>query len=281
MPAILAVSEFQILHICNILGIQSVMKKPIIRIIHHMARTGGTVISKCLASMDEVILLSEIHPLGIKKFNPVSQAHEWYDLFSEQEMQDILAAALEFSDMVRIINDRVDKHGKKLVLRDWSHLDFTAVPFLPKASYRLQLYDSLVPEFDIFCIATTRHPIDQWLSLDNLAIMNGKINLQQYLYGFLKFAEKAKQIGFIRYEDFIRQPDETLRRVTGSLQISFDAGYKDKWMHYTNVTGDTANKQQEIKPQKKPQLKRNVLKKFEKSKDYWAALDILGYEHYS
>ena len=38
--------------------------KPGIRILHHMARSGGTIISRCLGCMKDVILLSEIHPLG-------------------------------------------------------------------------------------------------------------------------------------------------------------------------------------------------------------------------
>jgi hypothetical protein len=261
--------------------IQPVMKKPTIRIIHHMARTGGTVICKCLASMDEVILLSEIHPLGIKKFNPVDQAVQWFQLFSEQEMKNIFTESLTFNEIIRLINERSEQLGKKLVLRDWSHLDFTAVPFLPKASYRLLLFETLAADFDIIRIATTRHPIDQWLSLNRLAVMSGKITLQQYLHGYLRFAENAKQIGFIRYEDFTRRPDETLRQITGSLDISFDAGYKDKWLHCANITGDTGNRQQEIKPKERPPLKRNFLKKFEKNNDYRAALDILGYEHYS
>ena len=77
------------------------MKKPNIRIIHHMARTGGTVISKCLASMDEVILLSEIHPLGAKEFNPVSQAVQWFQLFSEQEEKNTFTAPLAFNEVIR------------------------------------------------------------------------------------------------------------------------------------------------------------------------------------
>jgi hypothetical protein len=231
--------------------------------------------------MDEVVLLSEIHPLGTEKINPVSQAVEWYQLFSEQEMQDIFTASYSFHEVVSLINERVEQLGKKLVLRDWSHLDYTAVPFLPKASYRLMLYDTLAPSFEIIRIATTRHPIYQWLSLDGLAVMNGIISVEQYLHGYLRFAEAAKEIGFIRYEDFTRQPDDILRQITNSLQVDFDPGYKNKWMDYNKITGDTLSKQQEIKPKEKPQLKRTFLKKFEKNKEYWAALDILGYEHYS
>ncbi|EMI22529.1 hypothetical protein RMSM_00554 [Rhodopirellula maiorica SM1] len=34
-------------------------------LLHHLARTGGTLFSRCLAAMDSVYLLSEINPLGV------------------------------------------------------------------------------------------------------------------------------------------------------------------------------------------------------------------------
>ena len=39
-----------------------------------MARSGGTIICRCLASMERIVLLSEIHPLGARMFNPLDQA---------------------------------------------------------------------------------------------------------------------------------------------------------------------------------------------------------------
>ncbi len=256
------------------------MQKPTIRLIHHMARTGGTVIAKCLGCMDEVILLSEIHPLGTKQFNPVLQAANWHQLFSEQEIKDIFSKPKPFNDAIGLINDKVGKQGKKLLLRDWSHLDFTAVPYLQKPSFRLLLYETMAQDFDIIRMATTRHPIDQWLSLNRLAVINGKISVEQYLYGYLRFAEQAKEIGFIRYEDFTRQPDETLKQITNTLQLSFDPEYKNKWMHYHNITGDPGNTWQEIRPRSRPQLDQEFLQRFADNNDYRSALQILGYEHY-
>ena len=40
------------------------MAKPIIRIIHNLARSGGTPICKCLGCMSDIVLLSEIEPNG-------------------------------------------------------------------------------------------------------------------------------------------------------------------------------------------------------------------------
>jgi len=256
------------------------MEKSMIRVIHHMARTGGTVICKCLACMQDIVLLSEIHPLGTWQFNPVKQAQQWFQLFSEQELEKYSSQPISFNSSIRLINDKVEQQGKKLVLRDWSHLDFTAVPFLPQPSYRLQLYDSLVQDFDVVRIATTRHPIDQWLSMDRFASIHGRLLLEQYLEDYLRFAQAAKEIGFVRYEDFTRQPDEVLAQITDALQLQYDPDYKSKWMQYSKITGDQKNKWQEIKPRSRPLLEKALLEKFIANKYYWSALKILGYEHY-
>ncbi len=44
---------------------------PVVRLVHHLARSGGTLISRCLGCMSGVLLLSEIHPLGTRHFNPL------------------------------------------------------------------------------------------------------------------------------------------------------------------------------------------------------------------
>ena len=66
-----------------------VTNKPVLRVLHHMARRGSTVISRCLGSMDDVVLLSEIHPYGCSVHNPVLQATEWFQMFTENELQEV------------------------------------------------------------------------------------------------------------------------------------------------------------------------------------------------
>ena len=36
----------------------------ILRLVHNLPKTGGTIISKCLGAQKNVVLLSEIHPRG-------------------------------------------------------------------------------------------------------------------------------------------------------------------------------------------------------------------------
>ena len=256
------------------------MAKPILRIIHHMARTGGTIICKCLGCMEQVVLLSEIHPLGTNYFNPITQAAQWFGLFDDLELKEFYSTLIPFNNAMRLINDKVKLQDKKLVLRDWSHLDYMAVPFLPEANFRPMLYEILAEDFNIIHIATTRHPISQLLSMYRLALFKDNLNVEQYMHGYLKFAQAAKEIGFVRYEDFTYQPDEMLKQMTTALQLQYDPDYKNKWMYYRNITGDSDNQLQQIKPLKMPILESSLRKKFIGNKDYWSALNILGYKHY-
>ncbi len=255
--------------------------KPKVRVVHHMARTGGTLISKCLASMDGVLLLSEIHPRGIGHFNPLDQAQGWFRLFSNEDVRRIQASPLSFPQAIDLIRCRADERGQALVIRDWTHLDFTAVPFLSQRSYRLTTAEILRREFDVVHTATVRHPIDQWLSLRRLAVMADKIELEEFLRDYRRFAETSREIGFIRYEDFTRDPDGTLETLCQRLELPFDPRYRERWKGYRYVTGDVGPNLpvRDIAPAARRAIEPGLLERFKANDDYRAALEILGYEH--
>ncbi len=255
--------------------------KPKIRVLHHMARTGGTVICKCLASMDAVMLLSEIHPRGVTQFNPLNQAVEWFSLLSGENLKQLQGKPLNFAQTIDLIRRGADERGKELVIRDWTHLDFTAVPFLPERSYRLTTAEELRADFDVIHTASVRHPIDQWLSLSRLAVMAGKLELEDFLRDCRRFAEAAREIGFVRYEDFTRDPDTALQDLCRSLDLPFDPGYRERWKEYRNITGDVSPNvtARDIAPGKRRPMEPGLFEKFAANEDYRATIEILGYEH--
>lgn len=95
-------------------------RRPVLRLLHHLARTGGTTISKCLAVMPGVALLSEIHPLGLEKISALHQAMGWFGLVDPQEIEQ-LGARPDFAASIRLIAERASARGLRLVIRDWSH----------------------------------------------------------------------------------------------------------------------------------------------------------------
>jgi hypothetical protein len=215
--------------------------KPVLRLIHHMARSGGTVISRCLGCMSGVILLSEIHPLGIRQFNPLAQAQRWFGLLSSHDLAALAARGqIGFADAIGLIHRRAEECNQRLVVRDWSHLDFTGVPFVARPAYRLLLAEACGKQFDLRQVCTVRHPLDQWLSLARLAILQGKLTLADFLAGYRRFAETASEIGFFRYEDFTAEPAPVMKAICKRLELKFDAGFRGRWHEYALVTGDMA-----------------------------------------
>lgn len=211
--------------------------RPVIRLIHHMARSGGTVICRCLASMDEVVLLSEIHPNGTEMFNPLQQAAEWHGLMNREDARAFARKPPDFLEAIGRIEQRCREAGKILVIRDWSHLDYTGVPFA-SPSYRPMLAETLAPHFRLRRVSTVRHPVDQWLSITRHPRFRASLRADTYVEGCLAFAREAVRTGFSRYEDFTAAPDAVLVSLCAALGLPFDEGYRDRWRDWSRITGD-------------------------------------------
>lgn len=259
-----------------------------IRLLHQMARSGGTIMGRCLGCMDNIWLLSEVHPRaerlrlgGHPIFSALRQAHDWHQVFSAEEASQLARAKVPYPDLIRLIDEEARLSGRTLVLRDWSHLDFTGVPFAHDVPYRSLHAELLAQNFRIAQFATVRHPVDQWLSLKRLPIISGKLSLEAFLAGYRHFAEFARDVGFVRYEDFVRDPTETMRAVCEALDLPFDSAFLSKWQKYDKITGDTSAAKRDnntnIKRRARAPISSNELAAFERNPDYHLSLELLGY----
>lgn len=237
------------------------------------------MISRCLASMNGVVLLSEIHPLGVRMFDPLQQAHSWYGLVTEDDLQRLQGQRIAFADAIGLIARRCAEQGRLLVLRDWSHLDYTGIPYAAPV-YRCRLAESLQDGFDLVRTSTVRHPLDQWLSLSTKPALRGRLDPARYLEGVERFAEDAVSVGFARYEDFTRAPDDTLRAICAALELPFDPGYRDRWAGYANVTGDVMPGRggAEIRPLPRQPVDPEERRAFCALPAYARILERLGYD---
>lgn len=261
--------------------------KPRLRIVHNLARSGSTLMCKCLGCMDGVALLSEIHPAAGHLFNPLQQAQEWFGLLTQADRAALAAAGgrIGFADAIALIARRCGEQGRHLVLRDWAHLDFTGVPFLDRPGYRLSLYEGLKGGFDILRVATVRHPIDQWLSLGQLALFqapmaDGRLTVEGFLDGYLRFARLGAEFGFVRYEDFTRNPNGVMADLCSRLDVPFDPAFIDRWHRYTTITGDVRGTRggTRIKPLTRRADDPALLERFRACPAHGEALALLGYD---
>jgi hypothetical protein len=227
-------------------------------------------------------LLSEIHPRGIDKFNPLQQAHEWFNLLSTKDLNQFALPGqiVSFMDAIHLIQQRSQEQDYDLIIRDWAHLDFFGVPWTNNLSYRLDTAETLAPDFHLIQSAIVRHPIDQWLSMNRLPLLEGKLTLEGFLKGYLEFAKNASEIGFIRYEDFTENPDHQLQSLCQKLDLTFDVGYKDRWQDYKKITGETSSRG-EIEPQPRRSIEPETLQKIQNNDCYQKSIEILGYSDIS
>lgn len=253
------------------------MTRPVLRIFHGLARSGGTLVSRCIGCMQGVALLSEIHPWGTAQFNPVDQARAWYGIWLPRSLD---GHGKSFVPSIVEIEKKCSDRNLQLVIRDWAHLDFMGVPFVASPPGRSVLADQLAGPFDLRQIALVRHPVGQWLSLRQLALVHEKLDLASFLRGYRAYAEWCRPAGFVRYEGFTRDPTGQMKIICERLNLEFDPGFMDRWAEYRNVTGDVAScatANAAIRPPPRPHVDAALLDAFRQNDDYRAALAALGY----
>jgi hypothetical protein len=282
--------------------------KPTIRLIHHLPRAGGTAICKCLGAMNDVTLLSEIHPINqghratvlshrgkiptvsllepgdrplsaeTFTFHQLYQACYWFRLVRPHELA-ALSRDLDVVGVVSLIAQRASERADVLVIREWSYVDFWAKPFVPEPTFRLTLSELLGERFDLKQAFTVRHPLDQWLSWCSFDSERRVLDLDTFMLGCRRFAEIAARHRFHRYEDFTMRPSHVLAQICEDLDVPYDEGYVYRWFNYRTITGDIESTRgaDKIVPLERRPVDPTVLEAVSNNSDYQATLALLGY----
>jgi len=215
-------------------------KQPTIRIIHHLACSGGTLFSKCISAMPNVYLLSEVHPytdLAMGKGKPKYAPSDITSLtkYANVPKQKELAGNL-FKQSIDTVYQHIEKQGGILVLRDHTHADYSTEEPLPEKSTLLSLLED---DYEIKSVLTLRDPIDSYASL----VKNGWVHFEpktfdEYCRRLLVLIDQFKPEQIFKYEDFLKSPQEQMKRITAALELPFDETFEDVFGMF-KVTGDS------------------------------------------
>lgn len=134
--------------------------KPILRIIHHFACSGGSLISKCLAAQPNVFLLSELHPTTQIGINPNKATYTPRDIITQAiygrlPNTEPLAEQLFIKGIIET-EKHTREHGGHLVIRAHTHADYCTDRPMPEVDTLTRL---LTPYFDIKHLVNVRNPI--------------------------------------------------------------------------------------------------------------------------
>ena len=263
------------------------MTQASVAVVHQMARTGGTLVNRCLGSMRDVLVLSEVHPLD-PQCKITRQAAHWFQLLGEDDKpwlrglsaRDPLAA---FAEIVECLVARCTKQGRHLVLRDWSHLDFLGVPFVHQPPMQLLTERALRERCDLRQAFVVRHPLDQYASCAARPGMAPYLTPRRFVDAYRAFAQVAADREFQRYENLVADPDEELGVLCRRLRIPLDPSYRERWQAYDKLTGDSAGPsrgfaQEGIAALPPRLLDEGVLAALRGEPGYAESLELLGYE---
>ncbi|MDF4748729.1 sulfotransferase family protein [Vibrio parahaemolyticus] len=223
-------------HICD----KHKQKKPTIRIIHHLACSGGTLISKCISAMPNVYLLSEVHPftdLAIGKGKPKYAPSDISSLakYAGIPKQKDLAARI-FKKSIDDVYQHVESMGGILVLRDHTHADFNTGQSIPKKSSIVELLEE---DYNIQSVLTIRNPIDSYSSL----VKNNWVHFEpqtfdEYCKRLLLLIDRFESIRIFKYEDFLEYPCVQMQAMAKQLELPYSDEFEDIFSVF-KVTGDS------------------------------------------
>ena len=254
-----------------------------LRLIHQLARSGGTLVNRLLLAQG-VAVLSEVHPLGWANLDPLAQARDWFGLIGADDLHG--HDGLPHAEAIALIAEKARRRRQKLAIRDWSHLDFMPIGLGVKPARRSAQAEMLAGRFDVIRAATVRHPLDQWLSLAAMLAAEGRpprqAELEHWLDGMAGFAAMAAQIGFVRYEDIAADPATGMEDLCRRLDLAFDAGRLEDWRETTHFsTGGVPGRaafSPEIERLEPRPATPHLLYRLNRDRRYRSALDLLGYE---
>jgi hypothetical protein len=176
-----------------------------------------------------------------------------------------------------LVEERTRSNERHLLIREFSHADFLRTP-RTQPVFHSRMVDELGELYALRRSAVVRHPLDQWRSMQDYPASRGRCTLADYLYGHRRFAEMAVEVGFVRYEDFCRDPAATLQLLCSNLAVPFDASFSERWMHYDRLTGDVSRPPAlPIRARKRPPPPDRLMEALLQSADYRASLTLLGY----
>lgn len=203
------------------------VQPPLLRSVHHLACTGGTLISKVIASLPGVTLLSEVNPgnrnsAGFHPSDPLLLLEQSTQPLPPEEIRTAFLA--DIAQAVRICTAA----DRELVLRDHTHSDFCR----GKKPLRSGLLLSwLQPHYRFRSLLTLRHPLDSWLGLVHAGwhTQFEPATLAEYCRRQQALLDATEGMPSLTYETFCADPLAELEWLCDVLLLPFDAGALERF----------------------------------------------------
>lgn len=253
-------------------------KRPKLRMIHHMACTGGTLISRGLQAQPNAVVLSEVDPLSSIQIrtqrsrfaptDPILLARAGLGSIGNDVAVEMFRASVE------VLRARLDRQGRRLVLRSHPHSHFCTDANWDERPTVSEMFEG---ELDILSVLTVRHPLDSWLALDHNEWRHFQpFSLEEYARRYLAFLDRHAELPLFRYEAFVSDPDSEMRRLCDALDMQFNSDWQSL-ISIINLSGDSGRRSDQISPRARRDVTGAVKREAAESQTFLELCDRLNY----
>lgn len=258
---------------------QALEREPV-RLLHHFACTGGTLLSKCVAAMPNVQLLSEVNPLSTLNDLPGKPGFAPTDMIRQMRQstrgvdRDLIIGM--FQDNLELIHDASVKQGYRLVLRDHAHSHYCNGADVARGP---RLAEIVAQRHEVLSAVTVRHPVESFLSLKsqgwNSHFQPGTFD--EYCRRYVRFLRDHSGVPVIRYEDFLASPPSVMETLCDCLALPFSDQFEVLFGVFA-LTGDSGRARDRLEPRDRRDVDHATAAEIAASTHYPTLKSLLGYE---
>lgn len=208
-------------------------------VIYAFARSGGTLVNRCLGAIHGNFVLSEVNPHG-SVVSLATQARDWLHLITEQQFSTF--SQRSYGEQVRYLFDAAQQRNAYLIIRDW-----TSVNFLNNTVPGGYLLPSQVLEQNIYLrrygftprsVVVTRRAADVYESLTRSFEQFRSLPVEEFGAAYLAYAKQVCHYPIVHYEQICIDPEAKIREICNLLAVNYDPAFLTNFNSFDRCTGD-------------------------------------------
>jgi len=210
----------------------------VLAVFYSFARSGGTLVNRCLGAIGGNYVLSEVNPHGALVSVEV-QASEWLGLLRPEEVGAFGREG--YGTKIGRLAEAAGMRGGHLVVRDWPTLNFLDRLFFdyfqPSLLLEQELYLARQGLAHRSAVITRRAPAvyeSVVRTFDHLR----DLTADKFGERYLAYARAVAGRPLIRFEEFCREPKREMQKLCGWLGVAYADSFLEGFRAFDRCTGD-------------------------------------------
>lgn len=214
-------------------------------VFYAFARSGGTLMNRCIGCIPGNLVLSEVNPHA-SVIPPEQQAHEWWNLISDEEVK--ILRAQTYIQKLEYLAQKTSERRLNLIVRDWSAVNFLGdllIQDFLTPSYVLEQEVYLLHSKLTYCSAViSRRAEDVYASIIKSFVDKKTGNFQflsaeEFGRRYLQYAKSVSRHRIFHYEDICDEPEAQIKALCECLEIQYNANFLQNFKYFNRCTGDS------------------------------------------